>query len=276
MSNILVASSHSEMGEHLRLALQYGCGLELQAFANPDLLDGGWQELLRAYRSLLRGFPHPLALHGAFFDLTPASMDRQVVALTRQRYLLSLDIAAELGASSVIFHTNFFPMIRSTTYRQHWTEHQTEFWRGMAEEAETRKLSIAIENMWDPDPYVLRDLIVRVDHPRVAACLDVSHICLYQDGGGEMSEWFDVLEPHVVHIHINNTQGVLDQHLALDVSDGAIDYASLIPRLLTFEREPALVVEISDPGALEESLIFLDHLLGAQFGKSSVVWGSEG
>ncbi len=267
MGKILVASSHREIRKHLRLALEYGCGLELQAFANPDLLDEGWEELLRAYRPLLRDFPHPLTLHGAFFDLTPASMDRRVVALTEQRYMLSLDIAAELGASLVIFHTNFFPMIRSTAYRRHWTENQTEFWRGMAEEAEVRGLSIAIENMWDPDPYVLRDLVLRVQHPRIAACLDVSHICLYQNGEALMEEWFDVLEPYVVHIHINNTQGVLDQHLALDVPQGAIDYTALVPRLLAFEREPALVVEISDPDALERSLVFLDHLLGSRFGK---------
>ncbi|MGC9356777.1 MAG: TIM barrel protein, partial [Anaerolineae bacterium] len=181
----------------MRIAYEYDCGLEIQIFSNPRILDDDWRSLLHKYRAMLKGFGGPLACHGAFYDLSPASMDARVVALTRDRYLLNLDIAAELEASPVVFHTNFFPMIRTEIYRRQWIASQAEFWSEMGQEAAKRGIEIAIENMWDPDPYVLRDLLEKIAVPNVACCMDVSHVYLYgDDKGQEIRNWLTVLEPY--------------------------------------------------------------------------------
>lgn len=263
MSKILVASYRSNIAEHLRLALEYGGGLEIQAFSNPDVLESSWRALLKEYKPLLQDFPGPLALHGAFFDMASSSPDARIVALTRERYLLSLDIAAELGATHVVFHTNFLPMIRTEQYRRTWLAGQVEFWNDFGPEAAQRGIHIAIENMWDPDPLLLSDLCSGLDAPNVGVCLDVCHAYLYRRNKQQSLEtWIRTLEPHIIHVHMNNSKGVIDEHLALNAPGGMVNYVPLLPSLTHLERDPWLILEIDDPVALEKSLIFMRGILG--------------
>ena len=266
MARVLIAVSRLDIREHLDLALKYGCGLELQAFSNPEVLDGDWQGLLSRYKTLLKDFPNPLASHGAFFDMCSASVDARVVALTRERYLLNLDIAAELGAAHVIFHTNFLPMIRTERYRSAWIESQVGFWEELGREAARYNLSIVLENMWDPDPFILEGLFRNLKAPNLAICLDISHAYLYKTNRmHSVEQWLAILDPYVIHVHLNNSRGVIDEHLALNASGGALNYTQLLPQLAQMRHRPWLVLEMDDVIAAERSLVFMQQILGHEF-----------
>jgi len=265
MSVVLIAVSRLDIKDHLALARKYNCGLEIQAFANPNVLDDNWQALLSSYKQLFQDFHGPLACHGAFFDMSGASVDARVVALTRERYLLNLDIAASLGAEHVIFHTNFLPMIRTEKYRTAWIESQVSFWQDLGQEAAARDLRIVIENMWDPDPYILGELLRKLDSPNLGVCLDVSHAYLYRFNKlHAINHWMDVLAPYICHVHLNNSRGVIDEHLALNAPGGAINYSQLLPHIVKLECDPWVVLEMDDPVAVERSLIFMQQILGPQ------------
>ncbi len=264
MNMILVASYRSDISEHYALAMEYGCGLEIQAFSNPNVLDNDWRTLLGKYKALLRDFTGPISCHGAFFDMTSASVDRRVVALSRERYLLNLDIATELGATHVVFHTNFLPMIRTERYRQSWIAGQLEFWTDFAPEAQKRGISIGLENMWDPDPFLLRDLFARLTTANMGVCLDISHAYLYRaDADQSVETWVEILAPYIIHVHMNNTRGWLDEHMALDALGGAVNYQRILPQLMALETHPWLVIEIDEPVALAQSLTFLRRTLNS-------------
>lgn len=266
MSKVHLAQSRKDITRHLELALKHGCGLELQAFSNPDVLNGSWRALLDDYKALLQDFPGSLSCHGAFFDMSSASFDPAVVALTRERYLLNLDIAAELGASQIVFHTNFLPMIRTEHYRTEWLKNQRAFLLELEPEAAQRGLKVALENMWDPDPHLLRELFKDLPAPHFGVCLDVSHAYLYRFNRQQPLEaWIETLRAFIIHVHVNNTRGVIDEHLALNAPGGAINYTELLPLLATLERDPILVIEIDDPDAAEQSLQFVQRVLGADF-----------
>jgi len=267
MSTVLVAVYRQDIHEHLRLAKAYGCGVEIQAFSHPQILDGDWRALLNEYQHLLRDFDGPLSFHGAFFDMSGASEDQRIIALTRERYRMSLDIAAELGARKVVFHTSFLPMIRNEKYRRRYVARDRAFWSAIGEEAAERDLWVVVENMWDPTPAILAEIMqgIPASVSNVGICLDISHVYLYNNAH-PFAEWIEVLEPYIVHIHMNNTLGVIDEHLALNVSGGAIDYARILPLVAKLPRRPWLVLEIDDPVALERSLRFAKRVLGASFG----------
>jgi sugar phosphate isomerase/epimerase len=265
MSTVLVAAYRQDIQEHLRLAKTYGCGIEIQAFSHPQVLDGEWRTLVGEYQHLLRDFDGPLSLHGAFFDMSGASEDERVVALTRDRYRMSLDIAAELGARKVIFHTSFLPMIRNEKYRRRYVACDRAFWSAIGEEAAERDLWVVVENMWDPTPAILAEIMQGISAPNVGVCLDVSHVYLYNKAH-PFDEWIEVLEPHIDHVHMNNTLGVIDEHLALNVSGGAINFSHILPVVADLSRKPWLVLEIDDPAALERSLRFAKRVLGTAFG----------
>jgi len=258
LERILLATYQSDITRHYELAQAHGAGLELQVYGyETDLLDSGWRELVDQHKTLLRDFASEIAIHGAFYNLSPASQDGRVVALTRERYLLNLDIAAELGARTVVFHTDFLPVVRNPDYRAMWTERQLEFWVPMAEEAARRGVVIALENMWEPEPGIIGDVLDRVDSPYLSGCLDVGHVYLFSDYL-PLETWVERASRRLVHCHLNNHRGFFDEHLPLDFPGGVIDYKrDVLPLLCALPNQPSLVLEMDELEYLERSLRYL-------------------
>jgi len=263
MESILLATYQRDLTRHYELARAHGAGLELQVYGyDTDLLDHGWREVLDQHKALLKDFEGEIAIHGAFLDMSPASADNRVVALTRERFMLNLDVAAELGARTVVFHTQFLPqvyrpVIGGPDYRLRWTRGQVEFWGTMVEEAAKRELVIALENMWEPNPSIIGDVLDQVDSPHVGACLDVGHVYLFSDYL-PLKMWIDQLSHRLVHCHLNNHRGTFDEHLALDLPGGVIDYdGDVLPLLRALPNPPTLVLEMDEIEYLESSLRYL-------------------
>jgi sugar phosphate isomerase/epimerase len=258
MEHILLATYQRDITRHYELAQAHGAGLELQVYGyDTDLLDSDWHDLLNQHKALLQDFEGMLAIHGAFLDLSPASPDRRVVALTRDRYMLNLDIAAELGARNVVFHTDFMPIVRNPSYRIAWTESQVEFWGPMTEEAAKRGVVMALENMWEPEPGIIGDVLDRVDSPHLGACLDVGHVYLFSDYS-PLETWIERVGHRLVHCHMNNHRGFFDEHMALDFPGGVIDYKKdVLPLLRALPNPPLFVLEMDEIEYLESSLRYL-------------------
>ena len=258
MQRILLATYQRDITRHYELAQAHGAGLEIQVYAyDPGLLDSGWRELLDQHKALLRDLQGELAVHGAFYNLSPASPDGRIVALTRERYMLNLDIAAELGARTVVFHTDFLPIVRNPDYRSGWAGRQVEFWAPMVEEAARRGVVIALENMWEPDSSIITDVLDQIDSPHLCACLDVGHVYLFSDYL-PLEVWIERTRHRIVHCHLNNHRGSYDEHLPLDFPGGVIDYKrDVLPLLQALPHQPALVLEMDELEYLERSLRYL-------------------
>lgn len=257
MERLAITTKQQDIAAHVALAREHSIGIEIQVYGCcPQLLNGDLRNLVSRHKALLAGFDGEIALHGAFYDMVSASKDVRVVALTRERYLSNLRIAAELGARHVIFHANFCPLIRHPGHRMDWTERQVVFWEEMAEEASALDLVIALENMWEPEPGIIADVLDRVDSPHMGACLDVGHVYLYSNSL-PISRWLDRVGGRLVHCHINNNPGTHDQHLPLDSEAGVIDYGSIIPMLQALSPSPLVALEMESLADLERSLCYL-------------------
>ncbi|MGD1996565.1 MAG: sugar phosphate isomerase/epimerase family protein [Anaerolineae bacterium] len=257
MERLAIATSQPDISRHIALARRYNSGIEIQVYGyDPNLLDGGWQNLVATHKSLLRGFDGEIALHGAFYDMSSSSMDERIVALTRERYLLSLRIAAELGARNVVLHANYFPLVLRPGYLPEWTRREVTFWGEMVEEARRLGVIIALENMWEPTPDVIAGVLEQVGSPYLGACLDVGHVYLYSDTV-PFHNWLDQLRGQLVHCHINNNKGLYDEHLALDAAGGVINYDEVMPMLRTLHRPPLISLEMERLEDLGRSLRYL-------------------
>jgi sugar phosphate isomerase/epimerase len=258
MEHVLLATNHRDIGHHRALAEAHRVGMEIQVYGyEPDLLDGGWREVLSQHKGALRGFEGDLAIHGAFYDLAPGSIDRRASALARERYILNLEIAVELGARHVVFHTDFIPIVPSPSYRAGWMEREAAFWSRLVEEAVRRDVTIVLENMWDPAPDIVGDLLDRVDSPHLCACLDVAHFYLYARDVS-LQDWIARIAPRLVHCHMNNHRGRYDEHLPLDLAGGVIDYwQDVLPLLAQVPAPLWLVLEMNRLEYLQRSLRYL-------------------
>jgi sugar phosphate isomerase/epimerase len=252
---VFLSASPETMNACIALAKERGLGIELMTFSHPALLDGDWRDTVAQYRSLLRGIPGGLTMHGPFFDLAPGSIDPRVNQLTHERYRQALQIAAQLEVPLVVFHANFIAAIRTEDYRRSWLERNITFWGHQAEEAQRLGVTIAIENMWEFDPDIIGDILRRLDHPHLRACLDVGHAHLFSNI--PFNTWLARLAPYIIHTHINNTPGnLVDNHLGLH--DGVIDYKAMMPKLRALPHRPSFTLEMELVSFMRASLDLLE------------------
>ena len=227
--------------------------MEIQAFAYPDVLDGDWESLVNQYRSALVPMSGERAMHGPFIDMASASPDQLIRAVVRQRVKHALEIATRLDVKTVVFHANFIAAIRSEAYRREWLGFQIDFWTPMAEYAAQLGVVLALENMWEFDPQIIGELLRTVNSPVLRACLDVGHASLFSDI--PLDGWLNVLSPYLVHTHLNNNLGQIDEHRGFD--DGVINYRLVLSTLRALPRPPAFSLEITEPDAIQHSLHYL-------------------
>lgn len=258
MEQVLLSAGLKNIESCVELAQAHGLGIEVMAFSTPHVLDNNWEATLQDHQSLLATVPGPITVHGPFMDMAPGSPDRRINAVCMDRYQHAIRIAADLGAEKIVFHANFIAAIHNITYRRNWHERNVVFWAEIAEYARDFDVIVTIENMWEFDPNIIGDILAEVDHPNLKACLDVGHAHLFgQDYPFET--WLLTFGPWLSHMHMNNTEGKLDTHNALN--EGIIDYERILERIRRFNRMPTMVLEMYNVSEMRESLPFfhLDH-----------------
>ena len=253
MDQVLLSANMNNIEACADLARTHGLGLELMAFAFPDVLDGNWQQTVQSYRRILQDVPGPITLHGPFMDMAPGSPDSRINAVCMTRYQHAIHIASQFNAKKIVFHANFIAAIHNLAYRTDWHKRNVEFWRVIADYAQQRDVIITVENMWEFDPTLISDILEAVDHPYCRACLDVGHARLYGPDY-DFETWLSTFEPWLEHVHINNTHGKLDTHNALD--DGIIDYDAVLSRLRQLDTPPTITMEMYSVQQMEDSLSY--------------------
>lgn len=263
MERLAIATHQRDIARHVAFAREYQVGIEIQVYGyNPNLLDGDWQSLVALHKEQLHGFEGEIALHGAFYDMSSASIDQRILAVTRDRYLLNLQIATDLGGQNVVFHVNYLHVIRQNSYLEDWSRRQVDFWGEMAERAKELGVTVAVENMWEPNPDVIMDVLDQVDSPYVGTCLDVGHAHLYSAKDISFATWLERVESRLVHCHINNNRGEYDDHLPLDDERGIVDYRSVLDMLRALPRQPLVSLEMDKLDYMAHSLDFIRQTVG--------------
>jgi len=255
-----ITCSDAQFPGALALAERFGLALEIQAFMDPQVLAGDWLGLARQYENALRGRAVSRTLHGAFVDLVLASPDPAIAATSQQRYRQSLEIAARLEASHVVFHTNYSPLSHYPGYPDLWIERQLPAWQPLIDLARQDGITILLENTWDDAPDVLLTLVQQIASPQVKICLDIGHINIYSKLS--IAHWLDVLGDHIAYLHLNNNNGLVDLHQSL--RRGSIEYDQVFALLKSNGRAIPFMLELADQqdwsNDLERVLDLLDPI----------------
>lgn len=231
----------------LACAREYGVGAEIQVLSFPQNLTGDVAGRLRAICDAVAQLEGPIGYHGPFFDTTHYSVDPDIQAVARRRYLEGLDWAAQLGASYMVLHSQYNPIIRVEAYPELYHSRSIEFWPAILERAEALNIPIYLENMFDDTPAPILGVLKALDSPYLRACLDVAHVGIWS--GLPLSDWIDALRPYLAHVHVNDCNGEFDDHLGL--GEGVLDLESAFAQLrrtrlpLTYALETSLGTGVS-------------------------------
>ncbi len=238
-----------EINKYKELSKEYDLGFEYNEFYMPSLLDDANRlgDTINRYYELKRCND---TLHGVFYDITLDSIDPWIKEASLIRVRSSLDIAKTLNCKGVVFHTNYITWMKDEAYKKRWLEENKKIYLELIEEYDT--LEIYIENMFDLDPYLLRDLVKEINHERVGVCLDIAHASI---SNVDLSVWFKELSPYIKHIHINDNDKIVDSHLEL--GKGIIDYDLAYKYIKELNDDISILIEIKDYNKTLNSIKYL-------------------
>ncbi len=255
---VLLTADRNNVEDVIDLALEFGVGVEVMAFAYPDVLDGNWEHEVATYRSILRPVSGPITMHGPFMDLVSGSPDQQINDVCSRRYQHAIRIAADLGIQVVNLHANFIGSLHNPAYREGWHKRNVPFWHSLAEIAKSYGVIITLENMWEFEPTIIGDILNEINHPNLKACLDVGHAEVFGEADFTVEHWIGALHPHLIHTHLNNNNGVMDEHHSFDWENGVLDYNAILPRLRAVDPAPAMVLEMWQVQSMRDSLHYFE------------------
>ena len=244
MSKIfLQPPDHRSFDEFLTYARQGGYNLEIACFADPNLLDGNWHEVLEDCRRKLRHFDGTISLHGPFLGLYISSRDSRIRAVARDRILQGMEIAKELGGKYVVFHGNFIPLIGQRSYERNWIAQNADFWSEMLEKYD---VTVLLENLWEPGPELFKQVLEKVSSPRLKICFDTGHASVFSKVRFE--DWLGVLGDSIAYMHVNDNDGEVDDEIA--PGEGNINWREFSKLIEKHRIAPNIVLEV---GTLEKT-----------------------
>lgn len=210
MKQLLIIPDVNDMEVTLSLAEKYNLGFEYNDFFDPVVLEDKIKVATLIDRYMEQSVSSYCTMHGAFYDVIPCSRDARIRDVSRLRIEQSIEVAKRLGASAVVFHTNYNPFLDSLAYNKIWIEQNAEYWSSVLEQH--TEISIYLENMFDSSPDMLEELSKTLSgYQNYGVCLDYGHAAISKT---EPVEWARRLGKYVKHIHINDNDLICDSHLA--------------------------------------------------------------
>ena len=188
------------------------------------------------------------SVHGVFIDVNPVSGDEDIRILSQRRCHQSCELAKDLGAGNVVFHSSCEPFLRGA-YLDQWAGNCASFLEMLSDRYDLR---IWIENSQDVDSGPIKELMRRITDKRVGVCLDLGHANYSRM---PIECWFEELGEWIGYLHLSDNNGLYDDHLPL--GRGKIDWDAADKLWQGLGRETYLTLEVGGEDGLRESLVFL-------------------
>lgn len=225
-------------------AKEFGLGLELAEFCISENLDAPEATTEQLLRPKLALAPEAV-LHGPYNELYPAAIDSRAAQLAALRCGQALTWLQRLGLRKLVIHGGYVP----TVYYKDWfCDRSAEFW-GEFLAAHPGEYELCLENVMEDDPGMLRDIVERVNDPRLRLCLDIGHANVTPV---PVEAWLESCLPYLSHLHLHNNSGQRDTHNL--PGEGSMDAAALLRRALTLCPELTVTAEVMEPRRAAEWL----------------------
>jgi sugar phosphate isomerase/epimerase len=192
-------------------------------------------------------------IHGPFMDLNLGSLDSIIREATYDRYDKTLELCRSLNVNIAVFHSSFFPVYYDS-YLKRWLEHATEGWLKLLDKARAYGITLMIENSIDKTPRAILELLKRINDKSFKACLDFGHYYIFGEKNG-LEHIRQYPKDSIGEVHISDSNGRIDQHLAL--GKGSLPIRSFFDALDELSIKPVITVE---PHCIEDILVSREYL----------------
>ena len=254
MGRFLIVAKTDKLQEYKALAQTYNLGFEYNDFYMPDVMDD--EELRKKIinRYLKEGVPEYCTMHGAFMDVLVFSYDGAVRRISEERMEMSMNIAGQIGAKGVVFHTNANPFLSSKEYVKRTVDMTADFMAKLLEKYPD--INIYLENMFDATPDILQKISEKLNrYVNYGICFDYAHASISDT---PIEDWICAIERYIKHVHINDND--LKNDLHLPVGSGNIDWAEFKEYHDTYFSNCTILIETTKPENQKKSIEYLIEL----------------
>jgi sugar phosphate isomerase/epimerase len=226
-----------------------------------EVVDDGLHALNKKRVSILnevgksRGIEY--TVHAPFADINIASLSKPLLNATLKRLKQSIGHANALNAQVWVFHPGIKTGISPFYPGKDWKQN-IESTRALHKTAEEHGVNIAIENVPDPYPFVIKTVkdfakFYNETNLNISLVLDVGHANL----NGQIELFLKTFTSKIAHIHASDNMGEADQHLG--ISYGKINWQRFAETLREIAYDKTVIIESVEH--VEESLKKLKQLL---------------
>jgi sugar phosphate isomerase/epimerase len=197
-----------------------------------------------------------ITFHAPFLDLSPGSLDADVIDLTRRRFEQTLRLVPIFKATAVVCHAGY-DWKRYGYMKTEWIDKSLETWRWLGKRLQALGAGLVLENVYEHDPEDILPLFDNLSTHGVGFCFDIGHQFAFSRA--PLDKWLTVLGPYIAHLHLHDNHGKHDEHLGL--GKGTIDFQKLLGYLKDHRAGPPTVtLEPHVEGHLWPSFEFLSEI----------------
>ena len=225
----------------------YDIGIEIIEFGigyTLDKDDNGISEYCEKMGDLIKN--KSLSIHGPFLDLNTASFDNMIKQATLTRYNQAYSVAKRLGADRIVFHSCYYEDIY---FKDVYINNSLDFWREFLSDKD-ESIKIHIENIYEKDLLVLKELVDKVNSNIFSICLDIGHANCYSNES--LEEIIKSLNNRIGHLHLSNNDGKRDSHCGFN--NGNIDILMTLDLIDKYCNDPSMTIEVNNFNEAVESL----------------------
>ena len=248
--------SYHNLQEAVDIANSLSCGLEISRFGRLADIEENFEINKKEYKEILDDFDGEVNLHGFFSNLNFSAKDPLIKEVSIKRYYQSLELAETFDVTTVIFHTCFNNLLKQKQYQEMFFLSNVEFYKNFIKEFERLGITATMENVHEPAPELIRNIVAAVNSPNFKATIDIGHANLHSNM--PVSDWIKEYGIMLHHMHFHNNFKDEDSHSSL--LKGNLEIKPILETLKEMHIYPSVTFEIFDKDALYESVNYFNSL----------------
>lgn len=257
-SKLLISSSAKEtIGKSIELAKELNTGIEISRLPLYKNKNATQEEVTEQLKNAICGFENRITVHAMFSDVNVAGSDCLLREISKMRCYQSFEIAKEIGADTVLFHTGNKGTKHYGSQSQ-FKERFIEFWKDFIKQFEKAGITAVIENVFEETPDYCLNLYEGINSPNFKLAIDTGHVNLYAQRT-KVTDWIKAYDKNLYHMHIHNNYRTNDDHSNLE--NGTLDFNEIIATIKEMKLNPNFVFEMYTEEDIRKSYKIFNEII---------------
>jgi sugar phosphate isomerase/epimerase len=196
-----------------------------------------------------------VTFHAPFMDLRPGALDDNIRQTSLDRIKQVFDLTPYFQPLKIVCHPSFDDRYY-VSCDDLWLENSVNFWRQLLPLAKDAGTIIALENVYEKEPHILRRLFEMLFCDELCFCFDTGHFNVFSYT--PLKTWMEQMGRYIGHLHLHDNFGKFDEHLPVGAATFPFD--QFFAALKMMQARPTITLEAHAQDHLWQSVVNLQKM----------------